>query len=183
MVGYGFMARAHSNAWANVSHFFETGYKPVLKAAAARNVSKLRHFADMWGYESVETDWKALIERRDIDAIDIARPTTRHAEIAIAAAKAGKMVLCEKPLGPHRRPRGCHMVEAVEKAGVANMVVVQLPSGAGGDADQADGGGRQARQNLPLPRQVPAGLDDFAGRTAGRRQPPGGSTSMRRARV
>jgi predicted dehydrogenase len=121
MVGYGFMARAHSNAWSSVSHFFETGYKPVLKAAAARNASKLRHFADMWGYESVESDWRALIARKDIDAIDICVPNDLHAEIAIAAARAGKMVLTEKPLA-RTEAEGLPMVEAVEKAGVPNMV-------------------------------------------------------------
>ena len=121
MVGYGFMARAHSNAWANVAHFFDIGYRPVLKAAAARNVSKLRHFAEMWGYESVEEDWRALVERKDIDAIDICVPNDMHAEIAIAAARAGKMVLCEKPLA-RTEAEGRPMVEAVEAAGVPNMV-------------------------------------------------------------
>jgi predicted dehydrogenase len=121
MVGYGFMARAHSNAWANVSHFFETGYRPVLKGVAARNASKVRHFAEMWAYESVESDWRALIERKDIDAIDICVPNDHHAEIAIAAAKAGKMVLCEKPLA-RTEAEGKPMVEAVEAAGVPNMV-------------------------------------------------------------
>ena len=121
MVGYGFMARAHSHAWSSVAHFFDTGYRPVLKAAAARNASKLRHFADMWGYESVESDWRALIERKDIDAIDICVPNDLHAEIAIAAAKAGKMVLTEKPLA-RTEAEGRPMVEAVEAAGVANMV-------------------------------------------------------------
>ncbi len=121
MVGYGFMARAHSNAWANVAHFFDTGYRPVLKAAAARNESKLRHFAGMWGYESIESDWRALLARKDIDAIDICVPNDLHAEIAIAAAEAGKMVLCEKPLA-RSEAEGKPMVEAVEKAGVPNMV-------------------------------------------------------------
>ncbi len=121
MIGYGFMARAHSNAWANVAHFFETGYRPVLKAAAARNTSKLRHFADMWGYESVENEWQALLARKDIDAVDICVPNDMHAEIAIAAAKAGKMVLCEKPLA-RTEAEGKPMVDAVEKAGVPNMV-------------------------------------------------------------
>jgi predicted dehydrogenase len=121
MVGYGFMARAHSNAWANVSHFFDTGYRPVLKAAAARNVSKLRHFAEAWGYESQESDWRHMVERADIDAIDICVPNDLHAEIAIAAAKTGKMVLSEKPLA-RTAAEALPMVEAVEKAGVANMV-------------------------------------------------------------
>jgi predicted dehydrogenase len=121
MVGYGFMARAHSNAWANVSHFFDTGYHPVLKAVAARNTSKVRRFAQMWGYESVENDWRALIARKDIDAIDICVPNDLHAVIAIAAAEAGKMVLCEKPLA-RTEAEGQPMVDAVEKAGVPNMV-------------------------------------------------------------
>lgn len=121
MVGYGFMARAHSNAWANVSHFFDTGYRPVLKAVAARNVSKVRHFAEAWGYESQENDWRHMVERADIDAIDICVPNDLHAEIAIAAAKAGKMVLSEKPLA-RTYDEALPMVEAVEKAGVANMV-------------------------------------------------------------
>lgn len=121
MVGYGFMARAHSNAWANVSHFFDTGYRPVLKAVAARNVSKVRHFAEAWGYESQESDWRHMVERADIDAIDICVPNDLHADIAIAAAKAGKMVLSEKPLA-RTAAEALPMVEAVEKAGVANMV-------------------------------------------------------------
>ncbi len=121
MVGYGFMARAHSNAWANVAHFFDTGYRPVLKAAAARNESKLRHFAGMWGYESIESDWRTLIARKDIDAVDICVPNDMHAQIAIAAAEAGKMVLCEKPLA-RSEAEGKPMVAAVEKAGVPNMV-------------------------------------------------------------
>ena len=74
MVGYGFMGRAHSNAWRKVSNFFDTGYQPVLKAAAARNPEKLKAFAETWGYESIETDWRKLVARKDIDAIDICTP-------------------------------------------------------------------------------------------------------------
>ncbi len=121
MIGYGFMGRAHSNAYASVNHFFDLEYKPVLKAACARNAEQLKAFADQWGYESTETDWRQLIARDDIDAVDICVPNNLHQEIAIAAAEAGKMVLCEKPLartGAEAEP----MVAAVEKAGVANMV-------------------------------------------------------------
>lgn len=121
MVGYGFMARAHSNAWSKVSNFFDTGYRPVLKAVAARNTGKAMAFADRWGYEGVESDWRRLIERPDIDVIDICTPNDSHAEIAIAAAAAGKMITCEKPLA-RTAAEGLPMVEAVEKAGVANMV-------------------------------------------------------------
>lgn len=121
MVGYGFMGRAHSNAWRRASNFFDTGYQPVLKAVAARDKSKAQAFADMWGYERVESDWRKLVEAKDIDAIDICVPNDLHAEIAIAAAKAGKMVLCEKPLARDAK-EALPMVRAVEKAGVANTV-------------------------------------------------------------
>src|SRR5271167_3102440 len=121
LVGYGFMGRTHSNAFLQAGRFFDLPYQPVLKAVSARNPDRLRTFADNWGYESIETDWKALIARQDIDLIDIASPNDTHAEIAVAAAKAGKMVLCEKPLG-RTAAEAEAMVEAVETAGVANMV-------------------------------------------------------------
>jgi predicted dehydrogenase len=121
MVGYGFMARAHSNAWSNVSHFFDTGYRPVLKAVAARNTEKAGGFAGMWGYERVENDWRKLVEAKDIDVIDVCVPNDLHAEISIAAAKAGKMVTCEKPLA-RTAAEAMPMIEAVEAAGVPNMV-------------------------------------------------------------
>ncbi|MCB1491754.1 MAG: Gfo/Idh/MocA family oxidoreductase, partial [Rhodobiaceae bacterium] len=121
LVGYGFMGRTHSNAFRSVNNFFDLGHRPVLKAICARNKERADAFADQWGYESVETDWKALIERDDIDLIDIASPNDTHHDIAIAAAQAGKMVMCEKPLG-RNAAESAQMVEAVEKAGVANMV-------------------------------------------------------------
>jgi predicted dehydrogenase len=121
MIGYGFMGRTHSNAYCKVNHFFDLQYRPVLKAVAARNEDKLKAFADRWGYESYETDWKKLVERDDIDLIDIGTPNNTHKEIALAAAKNGKMVLCEKPLAMTVE-EGEEMCEAVEKAGVANMV-------------------------------------------------------------
>ncbi len=121
MIGYGFMGKAHSNAYATVSNFFELKHKPVLKAICARNAERAQTFADNWGYESVETDWKALIARDDIDAVDICVPNNLHKEIAIAAAEAGKMILCEKPIAMNTA-EGEEMCQAVEKAGVANMV-------------------------------------------------------------
>lgn len=121
LVGYGFMGRTHSNGYRRVPNFFKLGYEPVLKAACARSVDKLKAFADQWGYESIESDWRKLIERKDIDAIDICTPNNSHAEIAIAAAKVGKMVLCEKPLAMDGL-EGRRMVAVVEKAGVPNMV-------------------------------------------------------------
>jgi predicted dehydrogenase len=121
MVGYGFMGRAHSNAFAQVGHFFDLKHQPVLKAACARNADKLKPFADQWGYQSTETDWRKLVERKDIDVIDIAAPNDVHLEIATAAAAAGKMVMCEKPLG-RNAAESRKMVDSVEKAKVANMV-------------------------------------------------------------
>lgn len=121
MVGYGFMGRAHSNAYKQVGQFFPSGHKVVLKAVAARDVAKAKAFADQWGYESIESDWRKLVARPDIDAVDICTPNNLHKEIALAAAAAGKMVLCEKPLAMTAAD-GKVMVEAVEKAGVPNMV-------------------------------------------------------------
>ena len=121
MIGYGFMGRTHSNAYAKVNHFFDLEYQPVLKAMCARNGERAQAFADQWGYESVETDWRKLIERDDIDAVDICTPNNLHHEIAIAAAKAGKMILCEKPLAMDVE-QGEEMCKAVEDAGVANTV-------------------------------------------------------------
>ncbi len=121
LVGYGFMGRAHSNAFAQVDHFFDLDYRPALKAVCARDGAKAQGFADRWGYESVETDWRKLVERKDIDLIDIASPNDTHREIAIAAANAGKMVLCEKPLG-RNAAESEEICEAVRKAGVPNMV-------------------------------------------------------------
>src|SRR5262249_37720394 len=92
------------------------------KAVCARKVERVKPFADNWGYESIETDWRKLIERKDIDLIDIASPNDTHAEIAVAAARAGKMVMCEKPLG-RNAGEGLAMTEAVESANVSNMVL------------------------------------------------------------
>jgi predicted dehydrogenase len=121
LVGYGFMGRTHSNGYRKVSNFFDLEYTPVLKAVCARDEAKVKAFAEQWGYESTETDWRKLIARDDIDAIDICTPNNLHKEIALAAAAAGKMILCEKPLSMNTA-EGEEMVAAVEKAGVPNTV-------------------------------------------------------------
>jgi predicted dehydrogenase len=121
LVGYGFMGRTHSNAFAKVNQFFDLKHQPVLAAVAARDAEKVKAFAAQWGFESAETDWRKLIERKDIDLIDIASPNDTHKDIAIAAAKAGKMVMCEKPLG-RTSVESKEMVKAVEAAKVTNMV-------------------------------------------------------------
>ena len=122
LVGYGFMGRTHSNGYKRVNDFFpDLAHRPVLKAICARNEERRTAFAEQWGFESTESDWRELVKRNDIDAIDICTPNNSHAEIAIAAAEAGKMVLCEKPLA-RTAQESAPMVEAVEKAGVANTV-------------------------------------------------------------
>lgn len=121
LVGCGFMGRTHSNAYRKVSNFFTTQHRPVLKAVCARNGEKATEFAHTWGYESVETDWRKLVARKDIDAIDICTPNNTHCEIALAALKAGKMVLCEKPLSMNAT-EGEEMARAAEAAGVPNIV-------------------------------------------------------------
>jgi predicted dehydrogenase len=121
LIGCGLMGRAHSNAYRKVSNFFDLDYQPVLKAVCARNADNAAAFARKWGYESVETDWRRLIARDDIDAVDICTPNNSHAEMAIAAAKAGKIILCEKPLSMDG-PEGVKIVKAVEKAKVPNIV-------------------------------------------------------------
>jgi len=121
LIGYGFMGRTHSNAYRQVSKFFDLEYQPVLKACCARNEEKVKEFAENWGWESYETDWRKLIERDDIDVIDIGSPNNTHHDMAIAAAEAGKMILCEKPLAMNVA-EAVAMTEAVEKAGVSTMV-------------------------------------------------------------
>jgi len=121
LIGYGFMGRTHSNAFHQVNHFFDLQYQPVLKAVCARDAEKAKTFAATWGYECIESDWRKLVERDDIDLIDIAAPNNVHAEIAIAAAKSGKMILCEKPLALNAREAE-RMVAAVTKATVPKMV-------------------------------------------------------------
>jgi predicted dehydrogenase len=123
VIGCGFMGRTHSNAWLQVSHFFPREHKPVLKTCCARpeEKDKLEKFAKAWGYESMEFDWHKLLQRKDIDLIDVCVPNVLHHDIVIAAAEAGKMVVCEKPMAMNTA-QAEEMVAAVEKAGVDNMV-------------------------------------------------------------
>jgi predicted dehydrogenase len=121
LIGYGFMGRAHSNAFRTAPNFFDLPYEPVLHTLSARNAERAKAFAAKWGYQNIETDWRKVVANPEIDLIDIASPNDTHAEIAIAAAKAGKMVMCEKPLGRNAKESEA-MVKAVEDAGVANMV-------------------------------------------------------------
>jgi predicted dehydrogenase len=98
IVGYKFMGKAHSNAWKKAPLFFDVPSQPILKVACGRNQPSLDEFARNWGWEETETDWQKLVTRPDIDIIDIALPQQLHYDVAIAAAKAGKHIFCEKPL-------------------------------------------------------------------------------------
>ncbi|MDF5691650.1 Gfo/Idh/MocA family protein [Aquirufa aurantiipilula] len=120
LIGTGFMGRTHSNGFNRITNFFPNlAYEPVMQAVCSRNEEKVKAFAEQWGYASYETDWRKLIARDDIDAVDICTPNDTHAEIAIAAAKAGKMILCEKPLS-RTLAEGEEMVKEIEAAGVKN---------------------------------------------------------------
>jgi predicted dehydrogenase len=119
LIGQGFMGRAHSNAYRQVNHFFETPFDLQLKVICGRNQFGLEKMAATWGWEEISTDWRSVIGRGDIDVIDVATPNWLHAEMAIAAAEAGKIVLCEKPLAVSPA-QARQMADAVR--GVPNMV-------------------------------------------------------------
>lgn len=121
IIGYKFMGKAHSNAWKNVNHFFNVPFKPVLKVACGRNAEAVQEFADRWGWEETETDWKKVIEREDVDIVDISTPPILHYEIALAAAKAGKHIFCEKPISL-TADEALKMYTAAEEAGVVHYL-------------------------------------------------------------
>jgi predicted dehydrogenase len=98
MVGYAFMGAVHAHAWRNAHRFFDLPITPELTAVAGRNKEAVSAAAEQLGFASMETDWRALVERDDIDLVDICTPGDSHAVIAVAALQAGKHVLCEKPL-------------------------------------------------------------------------------------
>ncbi len=120
LIGCGFMGRTHSNAHHQIAQFFDPPYRTALKAICDVNGEKAKAFGAKWGYESVETDYRKMLARKDIDMVEITTPNNTHAEIAIAAAEAGKMIICEKPLALNVA-EGERMVAAVEKAGVPNL--------------------------------------------------------------
>ena len=167
LVGTGFMGRTHSNAYHQVRRFFPQEGSAELVAVCSRDATKAREFAAQWGFGSYEADWRKLVARNDVDLIDIASPNDTHAEIALAAAAAGKMVACEKPLG-RELAEARRMVEAVERADVANMVWYNYRRVPGTGPCQGDGRRRQARPHLSQPFQVSPRLDHVGG-TAPRR--------------
>jgi predicted dehydrogenase len=121
LIGYGFMGRTHSNAYRKVPHFFDIPYEPALKVVCGLDPKEAAAFAATWGYAESCTDWHKVIDDPSVDVVDICVPNNMHAQIAIAAAKAGKMIVCEKPLALNVA-EAKKMVAAVEKAGVPNLV-------------------------------------------------------------
>jgi predicted dehydrogenase len=124
MAGYAFMGRAHSHAWRNVASFFELPYRPRMAAICGRDPAAVAAAAARLGWAATETDWKRLVQRDDVDLVDVCTPGSSHAEISIAALEAGKHVLCEKPLA-NTVEEARAMVAAAERAagrGVRAMV-------------------------------------------------------------
>ena len=121
LIGYKFMGKAHSQAWRTVGRFFDPDAQPVMKVVCGRDPQAVAAFADRWGWQDSSADWQATIQRDDVDVVDIAAPGSVHAEIAIAAAEAGKHVFCEKPL-TFTVADSKKMLAAVRKAGVKHMV-------------------------------------------------------------
>ncbi|MEA3334652.1 MAG: Gfo/Idh/MocA family oxidoreductase [Chloroflexota bacterium] len=121
LIGTGFMGRTHSNALGQVNKFFNHRIRPVQKAVCARDAERAAAFAENWGWQDVETDWRDIVARSDIDIIDICTPNNTHFDIAMAAAESGKIIICEKPLAMNAQ-EALAMTEAVEKSGRPSMV-------------------------------------------------------------
>ena len=121
IIGAKFMGKAHSSSWSRVHRFFDVPFEPVLKVACGRPGSSLESFGNRWGWESISSDWQETVNNPDVDIVDIAAPTYLHHDIAIEAAKAGKHVFCEKPIGLSQN-QAVEMYDAAEKAGIVHYL-------------------------------------------------------------
>lgn len=121
MIGAGFMGKMHTNAFSRANSFFELDHKFCPKVVCTRDADKANGFAERWSWQEAETDWHLLLDRKDIDLIDICVPNHLHCEIAVAALSAGKMVATEKPIAMNSE-EGRKMVEAEAKSGKKTMV-------------------------------------------------------------
>ena len=121
LIGYAFMGKAHSNAYRQVAPFFSPRLTPHLKVICGRNAANVERAARTYGWEEAATDWRQVVRRKDIDLVDVSTPGDSHAEIAIEAARAGKAVICEKPLA-NSVAEARRMLAAVERAGVVHMI-------------------------------------------------------------
>ncbi len=121
LIGYNFMGKAHSNAWRQAPRFFNLPASIRLKTICGRNRAAVKKAATKLGWENAQTDWRHVIDDSEIDVVDICTPNDTHCEIAIAAAQAGKAILCEKPLA-RNVDEAEKMMRAVKRARVVNMV-------------------------------------------------------------
>jgi predicted dehydrogenase len=121
LIGYRFMGKAHSNAWRQAPRFFDLPANIRMKTICGRDGAGARKAAAQLGWETAENDWRRVMADPEIDVVDICTPNDTHCEIAIAAAKAGKAILCEKPMA-RNVAEAERMVAAVKKARVVNMV-------------------------------------------------------------
>jgi predicted dehydrogenase len=122
LIGYKFMGKAHSNAYRQLPHFFPGKLEPRLKVICGRDRAALEAARQQFGWEEIETDWRKVIERADIQVVDISTPGNFHCAMALAAAQAGKHIICEKPLA-NTLTDAKAMLKAVEKAGVKHMLM------------------------------------------------------------
>lgn len=121
IIGYKFMGKAHSNAWLQAARFFNLPMDIVLKVACGRNEEQVASFAKNWGWEEVETDWRKVVARPDIDVLDISLPQHLHYEVASAAAEHGKHIFCEKPMC-HTLAQAQEMVAAAERSNIVHYL-------------------------------------------------------------
>jgi predicted dehydrogenase len=122
LIGYKFMGKAHSNAFRQVRKFFPGKFEPRLKVICGRDRAALQTAARQYGWEEIETDWRKVVERKDIQVVDISTPGNLHHPMALAAAAAGKHIICEKPLA-NSLAEAKQMLRAVEKAGVIHLLM------------------------------------------------------------
>ena len=172
MIGCGFMGRTHSNAWLQVNHFFPREHQPVLKACYGReeDQDKLEEFAKPWGYESIETDWRKLIARDDIDLVDICVPNIMHHDMRDRRGRGGQDDRLREAAGDERR-RGRGDGRRRREGRRGQHGLVQLPPRAGHLAVQADHRRRPHRPAVPLPGHLQPGLHDRRRRAPGRHGP------------
>jgi predicted dehydrogenase len=121
LIGYNFMGKAHSQAWRNAPLYFDPAARPVLQVVCGRSEDRLRKFANRWGWQDIETDWRRVVERDDVDVIDVSTPTALHHDIVVAAAETGKHIFCEKPFALSSTEAEA-MLRAAEKAGVTHYL-------------------------------------------------------------
>jgi predicted dehydrogenase len=121
LIGTKFMGKAHSNAWLNAPHFFDMEIRPVLKVVVGQDEKGTREVAERWGWEEWSTDWRQVVERDDIDIVDVSVPTYLHRDVVVAAARAGKHIFCEKPFAISLQ-EAREMYEAAAAAGIVHYV-------------------------------------------------------------